>query len=192
MGLLKRLKNRIYYYLLSKFKPEMIGGYINANGKATVNSAISNTTHISQKGLNLSISNNVFIGHFNYIDAHNAKVVIGEHVQITNYVSILTHSSHNELRFATNGHLDPTLYTDLYMIDRVEIGDYTYIGPHSVIMPGTVLGKGCLVSAFSYVNGEFPDYSILRGQPARVIGSTRDLDEKILSEDPELKNSYYL
>jgi acetyltransferase-like isoleucine patch superfamily enzyme len=153
---------------------------------------ISNMTHISISGNNLKIGDYVFIGHFNYIDAFNAEVIIGDHCQITNYVSILTHSSHNEVRFSEKGHLDPKANKTIYSIKSVKIGDYSYIGPHSVIMPGTVLGKGCLVSAFSYVNGEFPDYSIIRGQPARVIGSTKDLDEKILSEYPTLIDSYYL
>ena len=50
---------------------------------------------------------------------------------------------------------------------------------------------GSIVSAFSYVNGEFPDYSILRGQPAKVIGSTKDIDTGFLAEFPELECFYY-
>lgn len=189
---MSKIIRKLDYLFLKKIKPEIIGGFKGNNGLIKKNTGISNMTHVSTSGDNLKIGDFVFVGHFNYIDAFNAEVIIEDHCQITNYVSILTHSSHNELRYSKKGHLDPKKHEAIYAIKPVKIGKSTYIGPHSVIMPGTVLGKGCLVSAFSYVNGEFPDYSILRGQPARVIGSTRDLDEKILLEYPELKDLYYL
>jgi acetyltransferase-like isoleucine patch superfamily enzyme len=74
---------------------------------------------------------------------------------------------------------------------EVAIGDYSYIGAHSVIMPGSKLGKGVIVSAFCYVDGIFPDYAILRGIPAQIVGSTKDRDEELLREFPELRTHYY-
>ena len=73
----------------------------------------------------------------------------------------------------------------------VEIGEYCFIGPHSVLMPGTVLGKGCIVSAFSFVSGKFDDYSIIRGIPAKVVGNTQEMDKKLLDEYPRLKNLHF-
>lgn len=43
------------------------------------------------------------------------------------------------------------------------IGRYTYDGDHCVIMPGAKIGKGSIVGAHSYIDGKFPDFSILRG-----------------------------
>ena len=57
-------------------------------------------------------------------------------------------------------------------------------------MPNTTIGKGCIVSAHSLVKGEFADYSIIKGNPAAVVGSTKDLDEQYLKDDPELKAHY--
>jgi acetyltransferase-like isoleucine patch superfamily enzyme len=57
-------------------------------------------------------------------------------------------------------------------------------------MPNTKIGKGSLVAAYSYVKGEFPDFSIISGNPAKVIGDTRDMDERQLKQHPELR-SYY-
>ena len=125
------------------------------------------------------------MGHFNYIDGYR-KVKIGRGCQITNYVSILTHSSHDSIR------IDPMDTHHYGLVEgEVEIGEFTYIGAHSVIMPGTKLGKGCIVSAFSYVSGEFPDYSILRGQPANVVGNTKERDQHILALNPEAVATYY-
>lgn len=192
MSILDKIKNRIEYYFLSKVKPEIIGGYKNENGNLKESTGISNLTHISNQDENLFIDNNVFIGHFNYIDAYNAKVTISKNVQITNYVSILTHSSHNEIRMGKILNTDLNAYNDLLKIGDIYIGPNSYIGPHTVIMPGTTIGKGCIVSAYSYVSGEFPDFSIIRGIPAKIIGSTKDIDFELLKKYPEFKQSYYL
>lgn len=154
------------------------------------NTRISNVTHISNPA-NVKIGKHVFIGHFNYIDGFD-KVDIGTGCQITNYVSVLTHSSHNAIRMYGEKY-------DYYWGTKmkgltwgpVKIGDYTFVGAHSVIMPGTVIGKGCIISAYSFVEGTFDDYSIIRGQPAKVVGDTRNVDEKLLEEFPEMKEFYY-
>ena len=181
---MRRLFGKLKYVFLKRIKPEIIGGWKNANGVYQKHTGISNMTHISQSGDNLYIGDNVFVGHFNYIDGNNAKLTIGDSVEITNYVSILTHSTHHSIRFALN--------EKAKLIGSVAIGANSYIGPHSVIMPNTKIGKGCIVSAYSYVQGDYPDYSILRGQPAQIIGRTKDADEKLLKAYPELMDYYYL
>jgi acetyltransferase-like isoleucine patch superfamily enzyme len=57
-------------------------------------------------------------------------------------------------------------------------------------MPETTIGKGSIVAAYSYVKGSFPDFAIISGNPAKVVGDTRELDKKYLDENPEL-NEYY-
>ena len=80
-----RIINKLKYkFLLSKIKPEIIG-YQDFNGTIISNTGSSNMTHISNKE-NVIIGDNVFIGHFNYIDGFK-KVIIGQGCQITNYVS---------------------------------------------------------------------------------------------------------
>ena len=39
------------------------------------------------------------------------------------------------------------------------------------LMPGTKLGAGVLVGAGAVVKGEFPDYAVVAGVPARVLRS---------------------
>jgi maltose O-acetyltransferase len=57
---------------------------------------------------------------------------------------------------------------------EVVIGRDCWIGTDSFIMPGTVLGDGCVVSAMSVVGAKkYPPYSILMGNPARVIGNRK-------------------
>jgi acetyltransferase-like isoleucine patch superfamily enzyme len=182
----------LYNFLHKKIKPEIIGGFKNPDGKVRNKTRISNLTHISNKGNNLNIGENVFIGHFSYIDGHNAKVTICNNVQITNYVSILTHSSHNAIRLFGIEYFTSDKYPELYNVGEIYIGENTFIGPHTLIMPGSKIGKGCIVSAYSFINGEFPDFSIIRGIPAKVVGDTREIDSDFLKKYPELMETYYL
>jgi acetyltransferase-like isoleucine patch superfamily enzyme len=136
----------------------------------------------------LTLSQHVFIGHFNFIEASNG-IVIHEGVQITNYCSIISHSSHKSIRLY--GYEYAKVSNPLgYVKGSVEIGAFTFIGPHSTIMPSTKIGKGSIVSAYSFVKGDFPDFSVISGNPAKVIGDTRTMDQKYLDEFPELQKTY--
>ena len=157
------------------------------NGKIIKNTRVSNLTHIDTLE-NFEIGENCYIGHFNNIDASNG-VCINEGCQITNYVSILSHSSHVAIRLYGKDYKN-IKNKKVYFGKSVEIGAYTFIGPHSTIMPGTNIGKGSIISAYSYVKGDFPEFSIIQGNPAKLIGNTKDIDKKFLKEHPEL-NSYY-
>jgi acetyltransferase-like isoleucine patch superfamily enzyme len=174
----KRILDFCKYKLLSFFKPEIIGNPRRFLKNTGNNVGISNTTHISNNGKNLKIGNNVFIGHFNYIDAFNAAVEIGDNVQITNYTNLLTHSTHNSIRFYLN-HLSSEEINEINNVAPVRIGKNSYIGPHSVIMPGTIIGENVIIGAYSFVKGEIADNSIVRGIPAKIIGSTLQIDASL-------------
>jgi acetyltransferase-like isoleucine patch superfamily enzyme len=52
----------------------------------------------------------------------------------------------------------------------VVIGDGTFIGVSSVILPNARLGKRCVIGANSVVTaGYYPDGSVLMGSPAQII-----------------------
>lgn len=178
---------RIRHFILGLFRPVMVGRFKKTDGAILPFTRVSNTTHIGNIE-NLSIGDNVFIGHFNFIDASNG-LTIGEGCQITNYVSILTHSSHISIRLYGDQYINVKNPVG-YVTGKVELGPYCFIGPHSVIMPGTTLGKGSIVSAFSYVKDSFPDFSIVAGNPAVVIGDTRNIDRPFLEKHPELVEFY--
>ncbi len=61
-----------------------------------------------------------------------------------------------------------------YEFARVIIGKRCWIGANAFVMPGVELGDGCIVSAGAVVGAKkIPPYSILAGNPARVIGNRR-------------------
>ncbi|MFL2571151.1 MAG: acyltransferase [Parvicellaceae bacterium] len=164
----------------------MIYGY-NCNGILLKDTRVGSTTTLNQKK-NLIIEDNVFIGHYNFIEASNG-IKIEEGCQITNFISIISHSSHNSIRYYGKKY---RAHKDLigYVKGEVKVGKYTFVGPHTTILPNTKIGKGCLISSYSLVKGEYPDFSIIAGNPAKVIGNTKDKDLKVLKNYPELMQYY--
>jgi acetyltransferase-like isoleucine patch superfamily enzyme len=51
----------------------------------------------------------------------------------------------------------------------VSIGDGSWLGHGSVILPGATIGKHVVIGANSVVTGSIPDYSVAVGTPARVV-----------------------
>lgn len=51
----------------------------------------------------------------------------------------------------------------------VRIGDGSWIGHGSVVLPGVTIGRHCVIGANSVVTSDVPDYSIAVGAPARVV-----------------------
>jgi acetyltransferase-like isoleucine patch superfamily enzyme len=72
----------------------------------------------------------------------------------------------------------------------VVVGPWSFIGPHSLLEAGTRLGRGCIVRAGSVVRGEFPDFAVIAGNPAHVVGDAREGDEAALARHPECRVHY--
>jgi acetyltransferase-like isoleucine patch superfamily enzyme len=53
----------------------------------------------------------------------------------------------------------------------VSIGVGCCLGTRCVILPGTRLGRHVTVAAGSVVHGEFPEYRVIGGTPARLLRS---------------------
>ncbi|MGV9328055.1 acyltransferase [Streptosporangium sandarakinum] len=51
----------------------------------------------------------------------------------------------------------------------VAIGSGSWLGTGAIILPGTRIGRQCVVAAGAVVRGEFPDHSVIAGIPARVV-----------------------
>ena len=51
----------------------------------------------------------------------------------------------------------------------VKIGDGSWLGYGSVVLPGVTIGKHVVVGANSVVTHDIPDYSVAVGVPAKVI-----------------------
>lgn len=181
-GFLQKVLRRFFL----AFRPTMNQRIYDNNGKRIAHTRISNTSFIDHPE-NLVLGENVFIGHFNFLEASNG-ITIEEGCQLTTYINMTSHSSHMAIRLYGKNYHQPN--HEVYERGSIYIGKYTFIGPHSTIMPKTKVGKGSLIAAYSYLKGEYPDFAIISGNPAKVIGDTRSLDERQLIQHPELRAFY--
>ncbi|MEV0391131.1 acyltransferase [Nonomuraea sp. NPDC050643] len=51
----------------------------------------------------------------------------------------------------------------------VSIGSGSWLGAGAIILPGTTLGRQCVVAGGAVVRGTFPDHSVVAGVPARRV-----------------------
>lgn len=56
-----------------------------------------------------------------------------------------------------------------HIVKDTIIGENCFIGYGASIQAGTVLGKQCVVGTNAVVRGEFPDYCVIAGVPAKII-----------------------
>lgn len=87
-----------------------------------------------------------------------ADLTIGNNVAIA-YRVCLTLGMHNMLSPEFEGVTAP-----------ITIEDYVFIGSNATILLGVTLGEGTIVTAGSVVTKSTPPYSIVRGNPAQVVG----------------------
>lgn len=94
-------------------------------------------------------------------------IEIGNHVEITEGVTILTHGY--------DWCVLKTVYGDILgSCGKVKIGDNVFIGMHTTILKGINIGNNVIIGANSLVNKNIPDNCVVAGNPCRVIMS---LDE---------------
>ena len=110
------------------------------------------------------------------------KLVIGKFCQIAHGVRIITSSAnHDTSGFSTYPFPNFMMDASMSMADVVKlmdlpdrkgdtvIGNDVWIGMGAVIMPGVTIGDGALVGAHSVVVKDVPAYSIVGGNPAKVL-----------------------
>jgi len=57
---------------------------------------------------------------------------------------------------------------------RTTVKNYASIGSNATILCGITIGEGALIGAGAVVTKDVPDYAIVAGVPAKVIGKVKD------------------
>jgi UDP-2-acetamido-3-amino-2,3-dideoxy-glucuronate N-acetyltransferase len=95
----------------------------------------------------VSIEDNVFVG-------HGVMFTNDRHPRATN--------PDGSLQTEADWSVEPT---------RVKRG--ASIGTGATILPGLTIGEGAMIGAGAVVTKDVPDFAVVAGVPARVIGDTR-------------------
>ncbi|MDO8487540.1 MAG: acyltransferase [Candidatus Curtissbacteria bacterium] len=111
----------------------------------------------------VTIGDGTIVGDHCFLDGR-APLKIGHHVDIASQV-LIYNSEHD----VNSEGFDP-------IEESVEIGDYVFIGPRAVILPGVKIGRGAVVAAGAVVTQNVKDFEIVGGVPAKVIGERKNKD----------------
>lgn len=56
---------------------------------------------------------------------------------------------------------------------EIRIGENAWVGARAVILGGATIGEGAIVGAGAVVDFEVPPYTVVAGNPGRVVGASR-------------------
>lgn len=114
----------------------------------------------------IRIGHDSLIGYGSFLDGR-APLTIGNHSSLASEVMIYN-DEHNLNSASFENSFGP-----------VTIGDYVFIGPRAIILPGVTIGNGAVVAAGAVVTKDIPDFEIWGGVPAKKIS------------DRQIKNPQY-
>ena len=168
----RRFAAFLYYFLASKLPNSNVPkGRIFSNLRC-----FFLRSFLKGMGENTVVESNVFWGDGrdiqlgNYVqvneDAWIRNVIIGNYCMIAPRVMILNFG-HN-----TEGS-GPMIFQGIRKYNQTIIEDDVWIGASAIIMPGVKIGTGSIVAAGAVVTKNVESYSIVGGNPARLIKMRR-------------------
>jgi len=114
------------------------------------------------KGFNIEIDDYSGIG---------VNCQVPDNIKIGKYVMM----GHNVMVFGANHNFErvdiPMIQQGIRTYKPVIIEDDVWIGSNAIIMPGRIIRKGTIIGAGAVVTKDFPEYSIIAGNPAKLIRS---------------------
>ena len=104
----------------------------------------------------VEIGEDTVIGDHCFLDGR-AKIKIGNHTALASSVMIY------------NSEHDIDSCDFMAREEPVAIGDYVFVGPRAIIMPGVKIGNGAIVAAGAVVTKDVPVRAVVGGVPAKFI-----------------------
>lgn len=144
-------------------------------------------------------NSNIIVGDFTYIadsdfESHvthlyewnGDKLIIGKFCQIAAGVEFVMNGANHQMNavstfpfYTLEGwEMNPPAASDLSLKGDTIIGNDVWIGQNATIMPGVHIGDGAIIGANATVASDVEPYSIVAGNPARLIRKRFD-DELI-------------
>lgn len=127
-------------------------------------------------GASVCIGKETYIGRSNIICAE--AIDIGDHVLIAWGCTIIDHNSHalspgKRAKDVADWYRNEKDWSEV-MKNPVAIGHHAWIGFNSIILKGVRIGEGAVVGAGSVVAKDVEPYTVVAGNPARVVRKMKD------------------
>ena len=149
---------------------------------------------------------NIIVGDFSYIadsdfeshvthhyDWNNDKLIIGKFCQIASGVEFVMNGANHQMNavstfpfYTLEGWKQtPPTRNDLPIKGDTIIGNDVWIGQNATILPGVHIGDGAIIGANSVVGSNVEPYTIVVGNPAKVL--RKRFDEELIDIMEKLK-----
>jgi virginiamycin A acetyltransferase len=140
-------------------------------------------------GTGTSFDHEVTVGHGTTIGMRcvvQGPVTIGNYCQLAPHVLVYgqDHPVHHFSTYTGKRLLQGRL-SAFHVRTPITIGNGVWIGCNAVVLRGSDIGNGAVVGAGAVVRGVIPAYSIVVGNPARIIGERVPADIAALIEQTE-------
>jgi galactoside O-acetyltransferase len=138
---------------------------------------------LEQQGARIVIGSRTHVGGGTVVAAAS-KIEIGDDVLVAFDAVIVDHNSHS-LKFRERQHdvrnwIQGQKDWSAVALAPVKIANKAWIGMRAIILKGVTIGEGAVVGAGSVVTSDVPPWTIVGGNPARVIRTLTD--EERMSE----------
>lgn len=149
---------------------------------------------------------NIEVGDFSYFSGENFeehvthhydfigdRLIIGKFCQIASGVEIVMNGANHQMNAISTypfnifreWEVEPPLSEDLAFKGNTIIGNDVWIGQNVTILPGVHIGDGAIIGMNSVVSKDIPSYSIVAGNPSRII--RKRYDDELIGILSELK-----
>ena len=140
---------------------------------------------------------NIVVGDFTYFgdkdfekhvthhyDFYGDKLIIGKFCQIASGVNFVMNGANHQMNAVSTypfyifegwGQETPPL-SELPMKGDTVVGNDVWIGQNSTILPGVHIGDGAIIGMNSVVGSDVPPYTIVAGNPAKIIRKRFDYE----------------
>jgi len=156
---------------------------------------ISSHSHVCGQLMTYSDGGNIFIGEWSYVGEmtriwSRASISIGSHVLISHLVDIHDTDSH-PIDWQERRHDAHARLTDqMHMLSPkttsipVVIEDDAWVCFKATILKGVHVGRGAIIAAGAVVTAHVPPWTIVAGNPARVVRTLTEQEREVGSPIP--------
>jgi acetyltransferase-like isoleucine patch superfamily enzyme len=119
---------------------------------------------IQSSGGTVSFGLECAISSFDHFSTGEGDIIVGDYVRFAPNCTIVGGTkqvSDRSKLIVDQSEIEP---------NGIIIGNDVLVGAGSVILPASKISRGVVVGAGSIVNGEIPEYAIVAGSPAKIIG----------------------
>lgn len=129
------------------------------------------------KSKGMKVGKNFFVQGIPNFGSEPFLIEIGDHVTIAENVGFINHGGDARVTKRIER------YKNGRNFGRIRIGNNSFVGKGSVIMPGVSIGNNCIIGSLSVVSSSVPDNSVYVGSPAKFICTIDEYGERLLTNN---------